>query len=122
MIQNTLGGILIWIAIQAEKDNDGNRDMRIQRLLSKSQRTFDRIHQGSLLQYCHDVESVYEELGELDVEMDEDINLLGNLERVDSTEAKFLTHNFIEKFSTLDECVTHLKLYSSQDTFTFQDQ
>ena len=29
--------------MQAEKDNDGNKDMRIQSLLSKSQRSFDGI-------------------------------------------------------------------------------
>ena len=79
---------------------------------------------GGLLQYCHDIESVYEELKELDVEVDDDMkwyNLLGNLESVDSTEAKFITHHCREKFSTFDECLTHLKLYSSrQEAYTFQ--
>ena len=73
--------------MQAEKENDGNQDMKIQRLVSKSQRSFDGNYPGGLVQYCHDVESVYEELKELDVEVDDDIkryNLLGNLESVDS--------------------------------------
>ena len=86
--------------MQVEKDNDGNKDMRIQRLLSKSHGSFDRNYPGGLLQYCHDVERVYEELNELDVEVDDDIkrhNLLGNLKSVDSTEAKFLTHHCREK-------------------------
>ena len=43
------------------------------------------------------------------------------LESVDSTEAKFLTHHCREKFSTFDECLTHLKLYSSrQEGYTLQ--
>ena len=68
--------------MQAEKDNDGNRSMRIQRQLSKSQRSFDGNYPGGLVQYCHDVESVYEELKELDVQVDDDLkryNLFGNL-------------------------------------------
>ena len=110
--------------MQAQKDNDGNRDTRIQRRLSKSQRNLDGTYPGGLLQYCHDLESVYEELRESDVEVDDDIkryNLLGNLESVDSTEAKFLTHHCREKFSTFYECLKHLKLYSSrQNAYTFQ--
>ena len=48
-------------------------------------------------------------------------NLLGNLESVDSTEAKFLTHHCRNKFRTFDECLTHLKLYSSrQEGYTLQ--
>ena len=118
--KNTLDGILVWIAIQTEKDNDGNKDMKIQRLLSKSHRSFDGNYPGGLLQYCHDIESVYEELKELVVEVEDSMkryNLLGNLESVDSTEAKFLR----EKFSIFDECLTHLKLYSSrQEVYTLQ--
>ena len=40
-------------------------------------------------------------------------NLLGNLESVGTTETKFLTHHCRETFSTFDECLTHLKMYSS---------
>ena len=46
--KNTLDGILVWIAIQTEKDNDGNKDMKIQRLLSKSRRSFDGNYPGGL--------------------------------------------------------------------------
>ena len=41
--KNTLDGILVWVAMQTEKDNDGNRDMKIQRLLNKSHQVYDRI-------------------------------------------------------------------------------
>ena len=65
---------------------------------------------------------MYEELKELDVEVDDDIkryNLLGNLKSVDSTEAELFTHHCREKFSTFDECLTHLKLYNSrQNAYT----
>ena len=44
--KNTLDGILVWVAMQAEKDNDGNRDMKIQRLLNKSHRVYDRNYEG----------------------------------------------------------------------------
>ena len=54
--------------MQAEKDTDGNRDMKIQRLLDKSHRVYDRNYPGGLLQYCHDIETIYEELKELNVE------------------------------------------------------
>ena len=48
-------------------------------------------------------------------------NLLGTLKSVDSTEAKFLSRPCREKFITFDECLTHLKLYSShQGKYTFQ--
>ena len=30
--KNALDGILVWVATQAEQDNDGNQDMKIQRL------------------------------------------------------------------------------------------
>ena len=98
--------------------------MKIQRLLSKSHRSFDGNYPGDLLQYCHDVESVYGVLKELDVEVDDSMkryNLLENLESVDSTAAKFFTHHCREKFGTFDECLTHLKLYSSrQEGYTLQ--
>ena len=41
-------------------------------------------------------------------------NLSGNLESVGTTETKFLTHHCRENFSTFDECLTHLKMYSSR--------
>ena len=41
-------------------------------------------------------------------------NLLGNLESVGTTETKFLTHHCRENFNTFDECLTHLKMYSSR--------
>ena len=47
-------------------------------------------------------------------------NLLGNLKSVDSTEAKFFTHHCREKFSTFDECLTHLKYSSRQEAYTLQ--
>ena len=50
------------------------------------------------------------------VEVDDDIkryNLLGNLESVDSTEAKFLTHHCRANFSTFDEYLACLKMYIS---------
>ena len=103
--------------MQAEKDNDGNRDMKIQRLLNKSHRVYDRNYPGGLLQYCHDIETIYEELKELNVEIADGMkryNLLGNLESVGTTETKFLTHHCRENFSTFDECLTHLKMYSSR--------
>ena len=59
---------------------------------------------------------VYRELKELNVEVADGIkhyNLLGNLESVDSTEVKFLTHHSRENFSTFDQCLTHLKMYGS---------
>ena len=83
--------------------------MRIQRLISKSHRSFDGNYPGGLLQYCHDIESVYEELKELDVDVHDDIkrsNFLGNLQSVDSTEAKFLIQHCREKFNTFDEYLT----------------
>ena len=98
--------------MQAEKDNDGNRDMKIQRLLNKSHRVYDRNYPEGLLQYCHDIETIYEELKELNVEVAAGIkcfNLLGNFESVGTTETKFLTHHCRENFSTFDECLTHFK-------------
>ena len=80
----------MWVAMQAEKDNNGNQDMKIWRLFNKSHRSYDRNYPGGLLQYCHDIETVYEELKELNVEVADGIkryNLLGKLECVDSTEA-----------------------------------
>ena len=92
--------------------------------LNKSHRSYDRNYPGGLLQYCHDIETVYEELKVLNVEVADGIkryNLLGNLESVDSTEAKFLTHHCRENFTTFDECLTHLKMYSShQDGYALE--
>ena len=67
-LKNTLNGIPVWVAMQAEKDNDGNRDMKIQRLFAKSHRKFGRDYPGGLLQHRHDIETVYEELNEFNVE------------------------------------------------------
>ena len=122
--KNTLDGILVWIAMQAEKDNDGNHDMKIQRLLNNSHCSYNRNYPGGLLQYCHDIETVYEELKVLNVEVADRIkryNLLGNLESVDSTEVKFLTHHCRNNFITFDECLPHLKMYSSrQDGYALE--
>ena len=89
--------------MQAEKDNDGNRDMKIQRLLNKSHRVYDRNYPGGLfLQYYHDIETIYDELKELNLEIADGMkryNLLGNLESVGTTETKFLTHHCRENFS-----------------------
>ena len=73
--------------MQAENDNNGNRDMKIQGVLTKSHRSHDRNYPGGLLQYCHDIETVYEELKEMNVDVADGIrryHLLGNLESVDS--------------------------------------
>ena len=76
------------------------------------------------MQYCHGIETVYEELKVLNVEVADGIkryNLLGNLESVDSTEAKLLTHHCRENFSTFGECLTHLKMYNSrQDGYALE--
>ena len=61
--------------------------MKIQRLLNKSHWRYDRNYPGGLLQYCHDIETVYEKLKELNIEVADGIkryNLMGNLESVDS--------------------------------------
>ena len=69
-------------------------------------------------------ETVYEELKELNIEVADSIkhhNLLANLGSVASTESKFLTHHCRENFSTFDECLTHLKMYSSrQDGYALE--
>ena len=57
----------------------------IQRLLSNSHRKFEKDYPCGLLQYCHDIETVYEELSELNVEVVDRIkhyNLLGNLDMI----------------------------------------
>ena len=103
--------------MQAEKDNGGNQDMKIQRLLNKRHWNYDRSYPGGLLQYYIDIETVYEELRELNVEVPDGMkhyNLLGNLESAGTTETKFLTHHCRENFSTLDEFLTHLKMSSSR--------
>ena len=59
--------------------------MKIQSLLTKSHRSYDRNYPGCLLQYSHDIEMVYEELKELNIDVTDGIkhyNLLGNLESV----------------------------------------
>ena len=74
------------------------------------------------LEACYSTETIYEELKELNVEVADGMkcyNLLGNRKSVGTTETKFLTYHCRENFSTFDECLTHLKMYSSQEGYTW---
>ena len=60
--RDTLDGILVWISLTKEKDNDGNIEVRIATLFNKAKATFHSKYPGGLLKYAHDLESIYAEL------------------------------------------------------------
>ena len=115
--RDTLDGILVWTALLKEKDNGGNIGVRIQNLLAKTQRPLTPQYAGGLLKFVHDLESAWAELETLGLDVDErlrKINLLGHLDRVNSTVTDFLSQQCRDKHDTFDQCVTYLKEYGSR--------
>ena len=56
--RSTFDGILVWISLAKEKDNDGNIEVRITTLFKKANPTFLLQYRGGLLKYVHDLESI----------------------------------------------------------------
>ena len=54
--RKTLDGILVWIRILKDKDNDGNKDVRIDTLLVKCEKPYTSKYPGGLIQYIHNLE------------------------------------------------------------------
>ena len=70
--RNTLDGILVWISLAKEKDNDGNIEVGITTLFNKAKATFHSKCPGGLFKYVHDQESIYAELTTLNAKLDEE--------------------------------------------------
>ena len=114
--KDTLDGILVWIALLQEKDNGGNTDVRIQNLFAKTQQPFTTQYPGGLLSFVHDLESAYAELDILGMCVAEPLrkmNLLGHLDRVDSTVTDFLSQQCRDKYESFEECIEYLKDYAT---------
>ena len=115
--KDTLDGILVWIALLKEKDNGGNTDVRIQNLFAKTQKPFTTQYPGGLLSFVHDLESAYAELDILGMCVAEPLrkmNLLGHLDRVDSTVTDFLSQQCRDKYDSFEECIAYLKDYATR--------
>ena len=82
--RDTLDGILVWVSLVREKDNDGNIEVQISNLLHKAQRPFHSKYPGGLLKYVNDLESIYAELDMLDATVDPSDKLRSLLRQLDS--------------------------------------
>ena len=122
--KDTLDGILVWIALLKEKDNGGNIDVRIQNLFAKTQKSFTTKYPGGLLKFVHDLESTYAELDTLGMCVAEPLrkmNLLGHLDRVNSTVTDFLSQQCRDKYESFEECIAYLKDYATRKESVVQD-
>ena len=66
----TLDGILVWVSLGKEKNNDGNIEVQISNLIHKAQAPFHSKYPGGLLKYVNDLESIYAELDTLNAAVD----------------------------------------------------
>ena len=113
----TLDGILVWVRILREKDNDGNKEVRIENLLAESEKPLTSKYPGGLLQYIHDLEGTYSELkllGEIVSEKKKRRDLLTNLTNSNIPNTEYLSHHCRENYKSFQQCITHLRKYASR--------
>ena len=105
-------GILVWYALVESQDNDGNKEVRISKLMKTTRKPFNRHYTGGLLRYINDIDSAYSELESLDFTIRDDqkiIVLLGNMEEGLQGIGDYIIHHCRENFTQFQQCVDYIR-------------